>query len=360
MKVSIIGTVGVPAKYGGFETLVENMLTHQQSKNIEYTVFCSKKHYTTLPSKYKGAYLKYINLSANGLSSIIYDILSMLRSIRNSDVMLILGVSGCLFLPILRLIYYKQIVVNIDGLEHRREKWSWAVQKFLKFSELFAVRFSDLVIADNKAIYDYVLDEYGVKSELIAYGGDHVLCDLDSSSCTVLDEYNLSDHDYSLSICRIEPENNIHTILSAYSMSRQLLVFIGNWDNSSYGRDLKEKYSLFENIQLIDPIYDIERLNILRSNCNLYIHGHSAGGTNPSLVEAMFFEKPIIAFNCKYNIESTENKAIYFDNDAHLFELIQLDNSEYMRCAKMMYQIAVKRYKWTDIVRKYESIFKKK
>ena len=123
-QVAIVGIQGVPAKYGGFETLVENIIGDNCCSEVRYTVFCSGKDYATRMKTYKGAQLKYIPLfHANGMQSTPYDILSMLRCLRGYDTVIILGVSGCIFLPVFRLLYRKQLIVNIDGLEHRRAKW---------------------------------------------------------------------------------------------------------------------------------------------------------------------------------------------------------------------------------------------
>ena len=160
-QVAIVGIQGVPAKYGGFETLVENIIGDNCCSEVRYTVFCSGKDYATRMKTYKGAQLKYIPLfHANGIQSTPYDILSMLKCLRGYDAVVILGVSGCIFLPIFRLLYRKQLIVNIDGLEHRRAKWSKFARWFLRTSEAMAVRYADVVITDNKGIQDYVTDTY--------------------------------------------------------------------------------------------------------------------------------------------------------------------------------------------------------
>ncbi len=173
IKISIIGTAGIPACYGGFETLTENLVKNKPG-NIEYTVFCSTKIYQKRIKTYLGATLKYINLSANGINSILYDFIGMLKSL-NSDVMLILGVSGCVFLPIIRLLYRGKIIINIDGIEWRRNKWNKIAKFILKFSEKVAVKYSDIIIADNQGIVDYVFQTYNKKAVLIEYGADHVM-----------------------------------------------------------------------------------------------------------------------------------------------------------------------------------------
>ena len=352
-RVAIIGTQGVPANYGGFESLVENMIGENCSPNIMYTVFCSSKDMQKI-RVYKGAKLKYVPLHANGVWSIPYDILSMIRSMKGYDVILILGVSGCIFLPLLKLISRKKIIVNIDGLEHKRNKWGKAARWFLRFSEKIAVKWADIIIADNKGIQDYVTDTYNKKSELIAYGGDHVIRDRSvTKQNEILTKYGLNKGDYAISVCRIEPENNCHVSLEAFSKTDKKLVFIGNWNRSEYGKALKEKYSKFSNIKILDPIYELDTLYAMRSNAGFYIHGHSAGGTNPSLVEAMFFGCPIIAYDVVYNRETTNNKAYYFSSSEDIIKLLNECNMD----GTAMKEIAEMQYVWRTIAKQYEALF---
>jgi hypothetical protein len=172
MTVSIIGTNGIPARYGGFETLAENLVKNK-TRDIRYTVFCSSKLYKEKQKKYLYAKLRYINLNANGISSIFYDFISMLLSLRY-DVMLILGVSGSLFLPFIRLIYRGKIITNIDGIEWKRDKWNIIAKFILRISEKSAVKFSDVIICDNQGIVDYIKKTYKREPVLIEYGADHV------------------------------------------------------------------------------------------------------------------------------------------------------------------------------------------
>ncbi|WP_285799136.1 DUF1972 domain-containing protein [Duncaniella freteri] len=359
MKVAIIGTVGVPANYGGFETLVEQLVRHNKNDDLQYAVYCSRKSYSERRWVYHGAKTEYVSLNANGIQSIPYDIISLVRASRTSDVVIILGVSGCAFLPVFRLFSKKRLIVNIDGLEHRRDKWGKWTRKFLKFSEKMAIRYSDVIVTDNKGITDYVKAEYGMDSKLIAYGGDHVLMDVSYyDSDKILEQYGLTTNNYSLAICRIEPENNVHTILEAYSRTPDRnLVFVGNWHKSAYGLEMQKKYDRFHNIKILKAIYDLKALNVLRSNCRCYIHGHSAGGTNPSLVEAMFFRKPIIAFDCIYNRESTEDKAEYFSNSDDLISRITNDSIDYSANAEAMIEIANRRYTWSEISKQYCELY---
>ncbi len=247
--IAIIGCKGIPARYGGFETLAENLVKHL-GKQFDFIVYCSGPAYDEKPPAYRGARLEYLPLDANGAQSIPYDIWSMIDASRKkADIMLILGVSGCIFLPLLRLFYRGRILVNLDGMDWKRPKWGRFARAFLKFSETIAARFADQLVADNDAIQDYINEFYGKHSVLVEYGGDHANSDLPDKN-TELSVVALhrggSDDDfvdtgfakYAIAVCRIEPENHIHSILEAFSKAGSLpLVFLGNWDYSEYGKD---------------------------------------------------------------------------------------------------------------------------
>lgn len=350
-KIAIIGTVGIPANYGGFETLAENLARYHQHTNnsSSLTVWCSSKGLRDKPDHYLSASLRYINLNANGLQSIPYDILSLLQVIlMRHDRVLILGVSGALFIPFVRMFSRTIIITNIDGIEWRRSKWGKMAKAFLRLSEAVAVKFSHEIISDNEAITQYVEQQYKIKSHTIAYGGDHAL---DKSEEQI--NYDLPD-DYSLALCRIEPENNVHVILEAFSNSSKNIVFIGNWENSDYGMSLRAKYEKFSNICMLNPIYDTKVLYYIRSRTSNYIHGHSAGGTNPSLVEMMHFGIPVIAFDCSFNKHSTENRALYFDSSEALCSILdKIDDSIAAEIGTKMLAIAKEKYTWNVIGRKY-------
>lgn len=351
-KISIIGTVGVPACYGGFESLVENMLDYTP-EDVEYTVFCTSQKYEKKLETYKGAKLKYLDLNANGKDSILYDYKSMKMSF-DADIMLILGVSGCMFLPYIRWKFKGKIITNIDGLEWKRDKWNFLAKWLLHYSEKQAVKYSDVVIGDNKGITDYVKKVYNKDAVLIAYGGDHVSKINDDS---LYEKYPFCKNPYSVTVCRIEPENNIHKILEAFSkVPEEQLVMVGNWKNGEYGSELKEQYSKFENIHLLDPIYESHTINWIRSNASIYIHGHSAGGTNPSLVEAMNFGLPILAFDCVYNKATTEDKCLYWKESSELVDLLK-DKSEYSKIASNMKEIGAKEYAWKKIAEQYNNLY---
>ncbi|MGV0817247.1 DUF1972 domain-containing protein [Martelella sp. AMO21009] len=352
-RIAIIGTVGVPACYGGFETLVENLLDYnkQSSPPRLLTVYCSKPAYQQRPCTYKDASLVYVPLKANGVQSIPYDIWSLVSAIRGgADTLLLLGVSGAIALPLIRLVTRARIVTNIDGLEWRREKWGRLQRRFLRLSEALAVRYSHVVISDNGAISEYVRREYGKIPSTIAYGGDHAI----RPDPVPLTEVDLPAH-YAFNVCRIEPENNVHILLQAFEHREETpLVCVGNWDRSPYGRELKQRYADVPGIILLDPIYDVGKLRSLRENASFYLHGHSAGGTNPSLTEAMQFGVPVLAFDCDFNRHSTENKALFFKTAAELVGLLDGTAPDTMRQIGVeMRRIAETRYTWNVVAKEY-------
>ena len=353
-KVAVVGTQGVPAKYGGFETLVENIIGDNCSADIQYTIFCSSKDFRVRHDSYKNCRLLYVPLHANGVQSILYDIWSLCRTMRGYDTILVLGTSGCCFLPFFRLFCHTRLIVNIDGLEHRRGKWGKWAKWFLRESEIVAMKYADVVIADNKGIQEYVRETYHKTPVLIAYGGDHVEREVAAGKqMEILQQYGVSSGGYCISVCRIEPENNCHVILEAFAKTGKKLVYIGNWERNDYGKALKEKYSNYANIIIHEPEYDLDTLYALRSHAAAYVHGHSAGGTNPSLVEAMFFGKPIVAFDCVYNRTTTYEKAYYFKDCDSLLELINHTDLN----GREMRVIASEKYTWKKIASQYESLY---
>lgn len=359
MKVAIIGIVGVPACYGGYESLVENLLTYKEREDIEYTIYCSSKAYDNRLKTYKGAKLIYLPLNANGAQATIYDIVSLVHAYFTSDKMLVLGCFSSIILPITKLLSAKNVIINLDGLDDKREKFNSFKKKIINFGRKCAAKYAHVCISDNQGIVDYAKQVFNRDSLLIEYGGDNAKIIRNDNKLFL--KYGLKRDGYCFKVARIEPENNIELILKAFAnMPNEQLVIVGNWDKNDFGKNMKQIYEAYPNIKILNPIYESEEINLLRSNCKIYIHGHSAGGTNPSLVEAMNLEIPIIAYNVIYNRETTENQAYYFKSEDELKEKVKtlsLDIDLRRDIGYKMYEIAKRRYTWKIIVRKYENLF---
>lgn len=350
---AILGTVGVPASYGGFETLAENLVRYHQSngKTGKLVVYCSAKGNSGRTETYLGAELRYIALDANGAASVLYDTVSLISAVhRGCDTILLLGVSGAVALPLMRLLSRARVITNVDGIEWKRQKWKGLARWWLRQSESWAVRFSDEVIADNEGIAAYLLDTYSRKCKVIAYGGDH--------AAQALPQPYPGDPlplDYAFGLCRIEPENNVDMVLEAFlSIPEIPLVFVGNWANSDFGSALRRKYDCVAHFRLLDPIYDLGVLSTLRGNAKMYIHGHSAGGTNPALVEMMHYGLPIFAFDCIFNRYTTDGKALYFKSAVDLrMQVMNLTEETGAAVGAKMSSLAQERYTWAVVGREY-------
>lgn len=355
MRVAIIGIRGIPNNYGGFETLAENLVEYL-SKDIDITVYCSSVDMIGKPKTYKGANLKYIPLSSHGAFGIMFDSLALFKAVSKHDKILFLGFGGGFIIPFLTR-YKSKIVLNIGGLDWKRNKWSQIAQKIIKKAEQLLVKNSGQIISDNIGIQNYIREEYNRESTLITYGGDQAKKQHISERWIKI--YPFLQYKYAFVVTRIQPDNNIEMILDAFSNQEKVpLVMVGNWNNSSYGNTVKLKYQNRKNLILLDAIYNRPELDVLRSNCTFYVHGHSAGGTNPSLVEAMYLGLPIFAFASGYNEYTTENRAIYFRNEEQLTKMV--NNYKSLNLSAMgneMKSIAEISYKWDGIASKYKEVF---
>ena len=221
------------------------------------------------------------------------------------------------------------------------------------------IRFSKYIISDNLIIQQHIENIYKKKSFLIEYGGDQVI--KKELSKTTSHKYSINEKKYAFKVCRIEPENNIDLILNAFVHVELKLILIGNWNNSKYGINLKKSFTNISNLILLDPIYDQDTLDELRSNCGIYIHGHTVGGTNPSLVEAMNLGLCCIVYDVNYNRVTTNDQAIYFKTQNDLinilnkYELQEIDTS---KIGNNLFKIAIEKYQWDLIISKYNYVFK--
>jgi hypothetical protein len=347
VTASIIGCVGVPAKYGGFETLAEQLCIHLHNK-IKLNIFSSSKEYSELERSQKWEFGNriFIPVKAHGLSSILFDLISLLKAVKHSDIVLILGGSAGIFLPFIKFMNKKTtFIFHPDGVEWKRNKWNVFSKFFLFISIKVASRFSDKIIIDNEALGKY-FTRYRDKSEIIEYGGDQYL---EYPKCS--SEKNV----YWLTIARAVPENNLDTIAETFRFNKKYnWKLITNWKSGDYGKHLYEKYKNVPNISIINAVYDKQKITEYFTNCIGYIHGHSTGGTNPSLVSAMWFNKPIICHENLFNRSTTQNLCVYFKNEEQLALL--LEQSE-INTSEQVSILAKEKYTWKTISQKYYMLF---
>ena len=352
-KLAIVGTNGLPCRYGGWDNLMLNLL-NELGESFEIEVYTSKSNAIPGVIKFMGAQIKIISLRANGWQSVFYDGVSLLKSLPKNKYILVLGTSGAFFFPLKKL-FNAKIILNPDGAEWKRGKWNFVIQKYLKLSERISISYSDCIISDNLYIQEDLLKTYKKVSHLVPYGGNHVT--IRNLSDIIAKRYNLTNRGYAITVARIEPENNIELILEAFSKSRFKYVCVGNWDNSVYGRNLRIKYAGFDNLILVDPIYNQNLIDELRSNAFLYVHGHSVGGSNPSLIEAMCLKLPCLVYRVNYNVANTFGKALYFSNLDNLkMSLAEINKNKNLlnSVSDQLFESAKENYQWNKVVNQYK------
>lgn len=359
MKIAIVGTQGLPNKYGGFETLADYLVKYLSIKH-DITVYCSSKSIGRGADEYCGAKLKYVNVADHGASGILYDSICLLDAQKqNFDAILVLGTLQYPAMPFLTKKTLNKVVSNFGGLDWQRNKWSPLAQKVIYNIVKMSVKYSKVIISDNKRIQDYIKQDFGKDSYLIAYGGDqsqHL-----PITQEMAEQYPFLNGKYAFEVARIQPDNNIEMLMKAFIMANDIpFVLVGNWNKSNYGIEIKKKYQGEKNLILLDAIYDKSILDVLRSNCYFYVHGHSAGGTNPSLCEAMNLGLPIMAFSNGFNQNTTFGKAMYFEDEYQLKEMIlSVKDEEMNRIADDMKDLAKQYYRWEYIVSEYERVLSK-
>lgn len=370
--LAIVGTCGLPSNYGGFETLAENLVNELASPEYSILIVGSKG--------YKRIYEEYwmqltLPLGANGIQSIIYDIISLIIALRSSKVVLALGISGGIVMPLLRLIYRNsRLVTHIDGLEWSRQKWGYVAKQFLCYSERLAIHSSDAFIVDNLGIADYISRNYSKRylnrASLIAYGHNKGSIDISQVSSVELTSVSgqLMKIDTStkfiLVLCRAEAENNLDLIISAFKsinrsqkcMKGVTLLLLTNACSTNYGHYLIKKYANEHNIFFSKAVYENITVSFIRQNCLAYIHGHSAGGSNPSLIESMAYRRPIVALDVSFNRYTTFDTVDYFKDSEQLTSSIKriLLNPVIQNEAK---DLALEHYNWPTIASKYLELF---
>jgi hypothetical protein len=357
-KLAIVGIKGLPAKYGGFETFVDQFCKNTDIDKKDISVYCDVE--TDLSETYDYCKRIKVPLLANGISSIFFDMCAMLHAAINKRDILLLGCSGALVIPICKLFRVK-VVTNIAGLEWSRNKWGKFARFTLKFLEKLAIKYSDHIIADNSGISDYIKEEYGKKAKVIAYGGDHLPLEAfdnnELENLKIQYEIPFVVANSYIAVARCQSDNNIEEILLTFShLKNKNIIFVSNWEVSDYGEKIRNQFKDFSNIALIGPIYDLRELTVLRMAAKAYIHGHSAGGTNPALVEAMWCGLTCYCFDNIFNRSTTHNQADYWHHQNELKRLIENENEN----ENDMTEIAKSEYTWQHIVTEYKGVFNDK
>ena len=386
--VYIIGSKGIPAKYGGFETFVEKLTEFQKGKDIQYYVACmrensAKSGITEDVFEYNGATCFNIDVPNIGPArAIAYDIAALNKAIEiaetNRDEAPIFYILACRIGPFISTIKRKikvlggTLMVNPDGHEWLRAKWSLPVRKYWKYSERLMVKHADLLICDSKNIEKYIHKDYNryqPKTTYIAYGTDITksqLTSLDEKVRSWYGEKNIRENEYYLVVGRFVPENNYEAMLRGFmrSNSKKDFVLITNVEQNKFYEKLHQETGFDKDprIKFVGTVYDQELLKYIREHAFAYLHGHEVGGTNPSLLEALSSTKLNLLLDVGFNREVGEDGAVYWEKDelaCVIEEVERFDEDAVSELDEKSSQRIANAFTWEKIVKSYEGIFTK-
>ncbi|MBI59940.1 glycosyl transferase [bacterium] len=360
MKIAVVGSRGIPNYYGGFEQFAEYLSLGLVKKGHDVTVYnphfhpYQKSEFKKVTIVHKWCPENLIGAAAH----FIYDYLSLRDALQKKfDVILMLGYATSVIAYLCLPINNSVIITNMDGLEWKRDKWSPAVKKLTKWFEKVGVKKSHFLVSDNKGIQDHIDETYNQASTMIPYGAE--VCAIPEDN-TLINEYQLESFDYYVLVARLEPENNIELILDGYVQSKSNVKFIviGN-HKTAYGKTLQEKY-VGTNVEFLGGVYDMNVLNHIRYFSRVYFHGHSVGGTNPSLLEAMASHSYIAAHDNPFNRSVLEEGAFYFKTSLDVEKIINsyqdLAKNRDRKVALNLNKIRSD-YSWDTIIGQYEDLF---
>lgn len=321
MSIAIIGTRGIPNHYGGFEQVAQYLAVGLVSKGHQVTVYNSSDH-PYKQNEWKGVKIIHCYDAEKRIGTagqFIYD-LNCIRNARrkNFDVMLFLGYTSSSVWG--RLFPENAVIIsNMDGMEWKRSKYSGPVRKFLLYAEKLAVRYSHYLIADSTAVQLYLYKKYSIQSRYIPYGAAIT----EEPDETVLKFFRLEKYSYYMLMARMEPENNIDMILEGFCKtgSDKKFIVVGNMNNA-FGKKVLAKYGKDDRLLFVGAIFDENKVNAIRAFCKLYFHGHSVGGTNPSLLEAMAGKALIAAHENEFNRAVLQKDAFYFRSADEVTQLV--------------------------------------
>ncbi|PDZ84475.1 glycosyl transferase [Bacillus toyonensis] len=381
--VFIVGSKGIPAKYGGFETFVEYLTARKQSEDLQYHVSCLANN----NDEFKHNNARCFNVKTPEIGSakaVAYDILSLKECIRyikrNNLTNCIVYVLACRIGPFFS--FYKsklekmgvKVFVNPDGHEWKRSKWSPAIRTYWKISEKLMVKNADLLVCDSKGIESYIKTDYknySPKTTFIAYGADVTSSSLEDDDVKLNEWYkkhDISANEYYLVVGRFVPENNYELMVREFmkSDSKKDFVIISNVEQNQFYQDLLAKTN-FDNdprVKFVGTVYDQELLKKVRENAFAYFHGHEVGGTNPSLLEALASTKLNMLLDVVFNREVGEEGAVYFSKEsgslANLIHDVERYSQEQIdELGSKAKDRIIHEYSWEKIVSDYESLFLK-
>ena len=356
LRIALVGTRGVPARYGGFETAVEEVGRRLADAGHEVVVYCRTAADEPRPETHLGMQLVHLPaLRRRSLETLSHTGLSVAHLLAHRvDAAIVFNAANAPWLPLLRAARIP-VATHVDGLEWKRAKWGGAGKRYYRVVEALSVRWSDALIADAQGIADYYRDEFAAPTEQIAYGAPKIV----GGAADKLADADLTARGYHLVVARFEPENHVDVIVDGYRRSGATLplVVVGSAPYADeYTRQVHELAD--DRVRFLGGVWDQELLDQLYANCATYLHGHSVGGTNPSLLRAIGAGAATIAFDVSFNREVLQSSGRYFstpDDVAVEVTAAEADPAAVRRDGNSA-RVMAARYDWDDVASRYEAL----
>jgi len=358
MRIAILGTRGVPANYGGFETFAEHLSTRLVARGHDVTVYCRAHYISPRQIEFQGVRLKVLpTIRHKYLDTVVHTFLSALHAVsQRYDAALICNAANSPFAPILRLARIP-VALNVDGLEHKRKKWNWIGRKYYLMAERLATILPSETITDAKVIQEYYLARHRAVSTMIAYGAE-----VERRPDPLVRRWRVEPNRYVLYVSRLEPENNAHLVIEAFKRVRTAhkLVIVGD---APYARDyiseLKARARGDKRIVFTGFVFGRD-YRALQQNAYCYVHATEVGGTHPALLEAMGFGNCVLTLAAPENIEAIGEAGIAYADEDDLAEKLQrvLRDGSLVQAYRHRAQTRVQEsYDWDSVVDRYEDLF---
>lgn len=357
-KLSILGIRGIPAAHGGFETFAEYLALYLKDRDWNVSVYCQEDDGIWHESMWNGIRLIHVPVKTKGaLGTMIFDLKTVVHSLKNRDLLLTLGYNTAAF-NFLHWITGRRNIINMDGIEWRRDKWGKLAKAWFWLNERFGCWFGSHLVADHPRIEDHLATRVSRdKITMIPYGARHI----SDANVSLLEEYGLQPGQYMILIARAEPENSILEVVKAYSIRPRgkKLVVLGNYNPDSHAYHRAVMAAASDEVIFPGAIYDADKVAALRYFALAYIHGHRVGGTNPSLVEALGAGNAILAHDNHFNRWVADGAGIYFSDIPSCDKAIERLCSEQDLVENLQAQARetyLSNFTWPQILEQYENL----
>jgi len=359
MRIAILGTRGIPASYGGFETFAEHLSTRLVARGHEVTVYCRAHYVSPRELEFHGVHLQVLpTIRHKYFDTVVHTFLSALHAVpRRFDAALICNAANAPFAPLLRLTG-TPVAINVDGLEHKRKKWNWIGRQYYRLTERLATILPNRTITDARVIQDYYHARYNAPSTMIAYGSEVER----RPNPQLVHKWRVEPNRYVLYVSRLEPENNAHLVIEAFKKTRTAhkLLVVGDAPYAhDYISDLKTRARGDKRIIFTGFVFG-QDYRALQQNAYCYVHATEVGGTHPALLEAMGFGNCVLTLAAPENIEAVGDAGILYHDEkdlAHKLQRVLRDGSLVHAYRNRAQARAREHYTWDRVVDQYEQLF---